>query len=246
MHTETVSYSEGKTQFKAYVAKGKETSRKKPAVIIAHAWKGLDHFAKSKAEYIAQLGYVGFAADYYGDGVVAQSNERAAELMTPLFMNRKELQNRMIAAYETVKNMPEVDPHRIIVIGFCFGGLAAIELLRSGAPIQGAVAFHATLSNSMGTQKAHTVPIASDIQGSLLVLHGHDDPLVSQQDLRAFMDEMTKARVDWELDIYGNTVHAFTNPEVHDVQSGLAFNNKANARSWASAERFFKEIFQTS
>jgi dienelactone hydrolase len=244
MQTEIVTYSLGKHNFKGYVAKGKETSHKKPAVIVAHAWRGLDHFAKSKAEYLAGLGYIGFAADYYGDGVIAQSDERAAELMTPLFFDRKELQNRLIAAYETVKKMPEVDPNKIAIIGFCFGGLAAIELFRSGTPIRGALTFHAVLANAKGGKKAQTVPIASGIQGSLLVLHGNDDPLVSQQDLQGFMAEMTKANVDWEIDIYGHTVHAFTNPEVHDIHSGMAFNTKANNRSWLAAERFFTEIFK--
>ncbi len=244
MHTEVISYSLGKIKFQGYVAKGKETPHKRPAVIVLHAWRGLDHFAKSKAEQMAQLGYIGFAADYYGEGLVAQSNERAAELMSPLFMDRRDLQNRLIAAYEAVKKIPEVDPDRIAVIGFCFGGLAAIELFRSGTPLRGAVAFHATLSNSMGPKKAHTVSIASGIEGSVLVLHGNDDPLVSQQDLRAFTEEMTKANIDWEIDIYGHTVHAFTNPEVHDISSGMAFNHKANERSWNRAENFFKEIFK--
>lgn len=244
MHTECVPYSLGKLNFKGYVAKGKESSHKRPAVIVAHAWRGLDPFAKSKAEYLAQLGYIGFAADYYGDGVVAQSNERASELMAPLFMDRRELQNRLIAAYETVKKMPEVDPDKIAVMGFCFGGLAAIELFRSGTPIRGAVAFHAVLANAMNGKTAHTVPIASGIEGSILVLHGNDDPLVSQNDIQSFIKEMTKANVDWEFDIYGHTVHAFTNPEVHDIHSGLAFNTKANARSWLAAEQFFTEIFK--
>lgn len=243
MHTTVVPYSLGKTQFKGYVAKDKETTHKRPAVIIAHAWHGQDNFARSKAEFIARLGYIGFAADYYGDGITAHTNERASELMTPLFMDRQELQNRMIAAYEAAKSLPDVDPERIAVIGFCFGGLAALELLRSGTPVSGAVAFHATLASAMGNKKAHTVPIASGITGSVLALHGHDDPYVSPQDLQAFTDEMTKANIDWELDIYGHTVHAFTNPEVHDVNTGLAFNTKANARSWLAAERFFKEIF---
>lgn len=244
MHTEIIPYALGKQTFKGYLAKGKETPHKRPAIIIAPAWRGLDHFAKSKAEYLAQLGYIGFAADVYGDGVTAQTDQRASELMAPLFMDRKELQNRMIAAYETVKKIPEVDPNRIAVIGFCFGGLCALELLRSGTPIRGAATFHATLANAMGGKKAHTVPIASGIEGSILVLHGNDDPLVSAQDLHAFTEEMTKANIDWELDIYGHTVHAFTNPEVHDIHSGLAFSTKANARSWLAAERFFTEIFK--
>ncbi len=244
MHTETLTYSQGKNQFKGFVAKGKETPHKRPAVIIAPAWRGLDNFAKSKAEYMAELGYIGFAADYYGDGVTAQTDQRASELMTPLFVDRKELLNRMIAAYEAVKTIPAVDPNRIAVIGFCFGGLAALELFRSGTPVRGAVTFHATLSHNFQGHKAHTLPIASGIEGSVLALHGNDDPMVSAQDLKAFQDEMTKANVDWELDIYGHAVHAFTNPEVHDVHSGLAFNTKANARSWSSAARFFSEIFK--
>lgn len=243
MHTEVITYNLGKLSFKGFLAKGKESSHKRPAILIAHAWRGLDHFAKNVAENLAKQGYIAFAADNYGDGTTAQTDARASELMMPLFQDRQELKSRMVAAYETLRSLPDVDPEKIAVIGFCFGGLAAIELFRSGTPVKGAVAFHAVLSNSMGGKKAHTVPIASGIEGSILVLHGNDDPMVSQDDIQHFTKELTKANVDWEMNIYGHTVHAFTNPEVHDVQSGLAFNTKANARSWQAAERFFTEIF---
>ena len=122
-------------------------------------------FARKKAEDLARLGYVGFAVDNYGTGKEARSNEEAALLMAALFRNRSQLQARMKKAFQTVAEHPLVDSSRIAVIGYCFGGMAAIELFRSGVDLKAAVSFHATLAAKMGETKAICVPIAKGIKG---------------------------------------------------------------------------------
>lgn len=243
MHAETVKYRSGSVECLGHLVYNNKIQEARPCVIVAHAWKGQDEFARNKARALAELGYVAFVVDLYGNGKEVEASQEAAELMMPLFLSRSTLQERMKAAYEYISFHPMVNPKMIGAIGFCFGGLAAIELLRSGVALRGAVSFHAVLANEMGGKKAETVALSPSIQGSLLLLHGYDDPLVSQADLRAIEEEMTKAGIDWQLHVYGQTAHAFTVPGAHDVEQGLIYNPKTNHRAWKAMRNFFDEIF---
>jgi dienelactone hydrolase len=236
-------YNDGTTRCSGFLAYDDKNSEKRPAVIIAHAWRGLDTFAKDKARALAAMGYLALAADLYGDGIEAHTDEEASQLMLPLFLDRHALQQRLIAAFNAVTAEPLCDTNKVCAMGFCFGGLAVVELLRSGTPICGTVSFHGTLRSAMDGQQAQTVPLAADISASLLLLHGHDDPLMSSGDLKAVLDEMTTAHIDWQLHSYGNTVHAFTNPHAHSVSQGLVYNPLSAKRSWQAMDNFFHEIF---
>jgi dienelactone hydrolase len=208
----------------------------RPAVIVAHAWRGRDDFADSKARQLATLGYVGFAADVYGRNQRGDTDEGAAALMDPLVADRQLLRHRITAALNTISAHPLVDPTRIAAIGFCFGGLTALELARSGAPIRAAVTFH-------GLLRTPTPADAKNIRCKILALHGHDDPLAPPEDVQSFAQEMTSAEVDWQIHIYGNTAHAFTNPAATDRARGLHYDPTADRRSWQAMRAFFEEVF---
>src|SRR4051812_45294507 len=152
MYEETIAYVvDGKEFVGKLIAPEKTDLRKRPAVIVAHAWMGCDEFAIQKARELAKLGYVGFAADLYGDGKVVQTTEEAEALMMPLFLDRALLQKRMQGAMDALCQSVYVNENKIGGIGFCFGGLAIIELLRSGADVKGVVSFHAVLGNQKGS-----------------------------------------------------------------------------------------------
>ena len=172
----------------------------------------------------------------YEDSVLAH--------MMPLFLDRLLLQSRLKAAFQKLSEYPLVDAKRIGAIGFCFGGLCVLELLRSGVPVRGVVSFHGVLGNKMGDKQAKTVPIANHINGSALILHGHDDPLVSNEDISALTKELTQAKIDWQFMHYGHTSHAFSNPEANNAASGMLYNEAAARRSWLAMINFFNEIFQ--
>jgi len=218
-----------------------EQQTKRPGILVAHAWRGRDGFAKQKAKALAALGYVGMAIDLYGNGKVANSNEEAFELMQPLFLDRKELRARISAAYTELCNHPLVDSARTGAIGFCFGGLSALELLKSGAPVKGVATFHAVIGDTLTDQTARLEPNFANSSSSLLLLHGANDPLVKESELMALGSELTEAKVDWQFNIYGLTSHAFTNPDANEP--GLQFNAKANARSWIAMKNYFEEVF---
>ena len=67
--------------------------------------------------------------------------------------------------------------------------------------------------------------------------------MVSPDTLLAFANEMTAANANWEINIYGQTMHAFTNPEANDPNFGTVFNPQANTRAWSAITSFLKEIF---
>ncbi len=210
-------------------------SKKRPAVLVAHDWSGRNNFAENKAEQLAKLGYLGFALDMFGKGKLGNTNEEKMELMKPLMDDRALLLKRMLAAFDTIKKINEVDVDRIAAIGFCFGGLCALDLARSGAELKGVVSFHGLLSPP--PQKDKT------ISAKVLALHGNDDPMSASDAVLAFQREMTEAKADWQMHIYGNAVHAFTNPLANDPGFGLVYNTLADKRSWIAMKNFFEEIF---
>jgi dienelactone hydrolase len=243
MHSETIEYRCGGITLKGHLVYDPDVKVKRPAVIVAHAWRGQNDFARQKAFALAELGYIGFASDVYGNGICVNTDEESYNLMIPLFVDRSLLRERIKAAFDVLKQHPLVEPAFIGAIGFCFGGLTVIELLRSGADVSGVVSFHGVLGKEVGENKAKLEPNAEKINGSILILHGHDDPWVSEEDILAVQQEFTQAGVDWQMHIYGHAMHGFTNPELHDVKTGLVFNPKANFRSWQAMCNFFDEVF---
>lgn len=243
MKTTNVEYPAKNCLSKGFLAYDNNRTEKRPGVLVAHTWWGCNQFVKDRAIELGNLGYVALAIDLYGDGKVAANPEEAASLMMPLFLDRKLLQDRLLSAFEFLKAHPLVDSDKIGAIGFCFGGLSVIELLRTGSNIAAVVSFHGVLGDAMGQMHATAGIRNKKINGSLLVLHGHNDPLVSSDDIANLEKEMTKNGADWQINIYGNTSHAFMNEEMQDPENGLVYNPKTAKRAWLSMINFFKEIF---
>ena len=234
--TETVEYQQGGTALEGFLAYDDSAKGPRPGVLIVHDWMGNGPFSREKAVELAKLGYVGFAVDAYGKGVRPKDAKEAGEQAGKLKQDRKLLRERMNAALDCLKTQKAVDVKRIAVIGYCFGGMAALELGRSGAGIVGIVSFHGSLDSP-------TPADGKNIKAKVLALHGADDPHVNAQDVAAFEDEMRKGNVDWQLVKYGNAVHAFTNPAAgNDNSKGAAYNKKADRRSWQAMKDFFDEI----
>jgi len=242
LNTSTVSYEVQGKEMRSFLAY-KESDRPQPVIIIAHAWRGLDDFSRNKAMELAEMGYVGFAADVYGEGVNAQNDEESMDLMIPLFEDRSLLQARIGAGVDYVKGLSQADSSKMGAIGFCFGGLTALELLRSGADIRCIVSFHALLSDALGEVKAKRPPKHYRKDVSALFLHGHDDPMVSETDIHNLQYELDENQVDWQFHTYGHTMHAFTNPLAQDPDKGISYQPLSAKRSWQSMVNFLDEQF---
>ncbi len=207
---------------------------RRPAVLVSHAWAGRSEFEDDKARQLAKLGYVGIALDLYGKGVLGSSPEENGALMSPFLNNRARLQARLLVALEVLRAQPEVASDRVAAIGFCFGGLCVLDLARTGADLRGVASFHGLLG-APGNPDGHA------IKASVLVLHGHDDPMVPVADVVAFESEMTTAGADWQVHAYGNTMHSFTNPEARNPGFGTQYEPRADRRSWATLLNFLQE-----
>lgn len=236
MYTETIDYRDGNTQLEAYAAYDNAIREKRPAVLIAHAWGGRDAFVEEKARRLAEMGYVGFAIDVYGKGVLGDGIETNRKLMKPFIDDRVLLRRRLFAALETAKKLRVVDSNKIAVMGYCFGGLCALDIARSGIDLKGVVSFHGLLKSP------ENIP-TKKIKAKILVLQGYDDPMVPSDAVLAFEKEMTNSGADWQLHIFGGTMHGFTNPEAKNHDFGIVFNVLADKRSWIEMTYFFHEIF---
>lgn len=243
MKIEKLPYFHNDIECMGYFAYDDQVKGKRPAIMVAHAWRGQDEFARDKAIELAELGFLGFAIDIYGDGIEAKDNDHAKQLMAPFFVDRNLLRERCQAAYFFLKKHPIADIDRLGAIGFCFGGLSVYELFRSGVDLKGVVCFHPVLANEKEGISAKTFSLSPEIHGSILILNGADDPMVSTHDLFRVEKEFSKAKIDWQIHSYGNTMHAFTNPMANDVQAGTIYNEKSKNRAWKSMKNFFDEVF---
>ena len=136
-----VEYEHGGASLEGFLACDDVDSGTKPAVMVVHAWGGRGQFECDKARVLAELGYVGFAADLYGKGVLGASVEENAGLMQPFLDDRAMLQSRLTASLEILRSQPETDNDRIAAIGYCFGGLCVLDLARIGTDINGVASF---------------------------------------------------------------------------------------------------------
>ncbi len=212
------------------------SKEKHPVVILCHAWKGRDDFICEKAKAIAELGYVGFALDMYGKGILGNSKEENAALKKPFMENRQLLLNRVIKGFETACSLPYVDSKRVAILGFGFGGVCALDLARSGADLKGAISVYGHFDPPPNL-------LIQSSQTKILILHGYKDPVAPQSELRSFELEMNKANIDWQAHVYGNAMHAFATPGANDPASGFLYNPNAASRAWTSIHNFLNEIF---
>lgn len=234
IETKEITYRDGNTSLIGWLAQDNSLSANKPIVLVIHDWSGRNEFACQKASQIAALGYIGFAVDMYGNAKIGTTNEEKSTLMNPFMVDRARILRRLQSAIEAVKNVNNADSSRIAAIGFCFGGLCALDLARNSYEIAGVVSLHGLLSPPSQS--------LAPIQSKVLVLHGHDDPMVPPDHVLAFEQEMTKAKADWQLMIFGGTKHAFSNPLANDDALGTVYNPVTDRRAWIITQHFLSEI----
>ena len=236
--SEVLEYKQGDTVLEGYLSYDNSISGKRPGVLVIHEWKGVGPYVKRRAEELAKLGYIAFAADIYGKGVRPQTNDEASKVASVYKNDRKLMRARVSSGSDVLKSHKLTDTKRVAAIGYCFGGTTVLELARSGADIAGVVSFHGGLDTPSPED-------AKQIKAKVLALHGGDDPFVTAEHVAAFEDEMKKGGVDWQVNVYGGAVHSFTIPEAgNDPSKGAAYNERADKRSWEAMTNFFAEIFR--
>lgn len=236
IHLETVEYKDEQTHCVGTLVHDIAHPGRLPGVLLCPTFWGAEALARRKATQIARLGYAVLVMDPYGDGKVAETREEAMALMTPLLKDRGLLRRRAGAALKTLRYHRRADGSHLAALGYCFGGLVALELARDGAELRAVISFHGLLDNGGAKPPASIKP-------AVLVLHGADDPIVPPAQVAAFIDEMRAAKADWQLVQYGGAVHAFTNPDAADVAFGTVYHEAADKRSWRLMAAHLQEAF---
>jgi dienelactone hydrolase len=236
IHKETIEYKQGDTVLEGYLAYDDAVKDKRPGVIVVHDWMGFGDYGNRRAEQLAELGYVALAVDIFGKGIRPKNSDEASAQAAIYKGNRTLLRQRAAAGLDVLKKHPLVDSQRVAAIGYCFGGTTVLEMARGGAVLNGVVSFHGGLDAPS--------PAQGPVKPKVLVLHGADDPYVPAEQVAAFQKEMNQAGADWQMVYYSGAVHSFTRKDAgNDNAKGAAYNEKADWRSWADMQQFFKEIF---
>tara|TARA_Y100001949_G_scaffold22044_1_gene15638 strand:- start:701 stop:1420 length:720 start_codon:yes stop_codon:yes gene_type:complete len=236
IQTQQIQYEDNGVILEGHVAWNDVSDKPKPGILVSHAWAGRTDFENEKAQKLAKQGYVGFALDLYGRGIVGSDPTENAALMQPFLDDRRLLQKRMLLAVDQLKKLDQTNQDRIAAIGFCFGGLAVLDLARTGVSVSGVVSFHGLLGSPNNTYD-------NKITAKILLQHGWLDPLATPEQVLEFAKEMSKMDADWQLNAYGGAMHAFTNPKANDPSNGMKYDKVVEKRSWESMSSFLDEIF---
>jgi dienelactone hydrolase len=242
MVTKTVSYEQNGTKLEGYLAYDDSNTDKGkvPGILVFPEWWGLDDYIKGRADQLAALGYVAFAADMYGDGQSTTEPAKAKELASQFYGKPLMMLERDQAALDQLLKTGLVDENKVAAIGFCFGGSASLVLAYSGAPLVGVVTFHGGLIPA-------PADVAQKTKAKFLILHGALDPLVNKEAVDKFLQSMNDDKLDYQFIAYSGAVHAFSNPNADKAHAagldGVGYNAEAATRSWSQMKIFFGEIF---
>jgi dienelactone hydrolase len=237
MKTEDIEYHADGQRLVGYLAVDDAKAGKRPGIIVAHEGGGLAAPAKNSARKLAEAGYVAFALDYYGDGQPLADMSQAMGRIGAWMADPTGIRARAHAALEVLTAQPETDAARLAGIGYCFGGTTVLEMARAGEPLKAVVGFH----SGLGTAKPAP---AGAVKAKVLVQIGADDPIIPPDQRTAFEAEMTAAKVDWRVLVYGGAGHSFTNPDVGAMgRPGFEYNKSADERSWRAMLDLFDEVF---
>ena len=227
--TQYVDYMDGNTPLSGYLAYDDALSGKRPGVLLVHYRGGLQADTLTDAQMIAKLGYVVFAEDVFGKGVVPKTVPEMTALTDIYNKDRPKMRTRSRAGFDVLAKNPMVDASKIALIGYCFGGTVAMELAETGVPAIGAVAVH-------GSFRDFTPENAKNIKGRVLILHGAEDQVAPLTEVNKLVADLRAAKVDWELRLFSGAQHGFTDPT-------NAAEQRADREYKVAIQRFFKEIF---
>ena len=235
--SETIDYKDGDTKLTGYIYFDDASKEKRPGVLVIHEWWGLNDYAKKRAEMLAEMGYVAFAADMYGDKKVTKHAEDAKGWATQITSNIDAWQRRANRTLEILGKHKLVKSDDMAAIGYCFGGATVMQIAYSGTQLDGVVSFHGSLPVANEAQ-------AKVIKTKVMIAHGYADSFIPKDHVAKFKQALEDANVDWQFHAYGGAHHSFTNERANDYGiDGLKYNSAADQRSWKSMQEFFKEIF---
>jgi dienelactone hydrolase len=236
LSSKEITYSADTTNMKGYMVYPKNLDSKKPGILVVHEWWGQTDYARMRADMLAELGYIAFAVDMYGNGQTADEPKGAQKLAMSVMGNFETAKARFAKALETLKADPNVDPDKIGAIGYCFGGSVVLSMANAGIDLDAVVGFHAGL-------QLPAMPEKNKVKAKILVCNGAADPMIPADQVSAFKKAMDKANVNYKYISYEGALHAFTNPAATEAGKKfnlpIAYDEKADKASWEEMKQFF-------
>ena len=237
VETRELTYQQGSTVLKGFVAWDANAAGKRPGVLVVHEWWGHNEHARNQARRLAEAGYVGFALDMYGDGKVTQHPDSAQKFVAEAMKDMAVLKARFELALAQLKADPHVDPTKIGAIGYCFGGAVVLSMARSGEDLAAVGSFHGAIPPSAKID-------SGTIKARVLIQTGGADPMVPAADVERFKTELAKAGAKVEVVTYPTAKHSFTNPNADKTgMPGLAYDPAVDQQSWAALLKLLGEVF---
>ncbi len=218
----TVTYSVNGMAYEGYHAKAVGAS--KGLVLIIHDWDGLTDYEVKRAEMLAGMGYDAFAVDLYGKGNRPVETKAKKAETGKLYKDREKMRSLILAGLEQARKL---GGGSAVVMGYCFGGAATLELARSGKAedVKGYATFHGGLKTPAGqSYPKSTAPI--------LIAHGGADRAIKMADVAGIADELETAGVTYDIEVYSGAPHAFT------VIGSNRYREHADKKSWNAFSDF--------
>jgi dienelactone hydrolase len=229
-----VHYVDQQTPLTGYLVHDDDRNDQRPGVIVVHGGAGVDDHARDRAHRLANLGYVVLAIDMYGDGVPG-NRERIIRCIGELRKDPSLLRARARAGVEWLRSYPHVDG-RLAAVGYCFGGMTALEMARDGMNLTAVASIHGNLLTDRPAEPG-------SIKARVLVCHGALDPHAPMAQVMTFSEEMRDARADWQVIVYGGAMHGFTHVHAGSSTPGVAYDPVADGRSSAALQTFLADGF---
>lgn len=204
-----------------------------PTVLVFHGMEGRSEAQVEVAKRLTGWGYSAIAVDMFGREATNGGIERCGQEMTALMHDRGAMRDRLTRVVDV---LAEVDRNNLAAIGFCFGGLCAIDLARCGCDIAGIASFHGVLTPPDWTSH-------DPITAKVIVFHGWDDPYATPDEMLALGRELTARQADWQIHAFGATMHSFMAPTANNPDAGIQYNATSATRAWTSLGEFLRELF---
>ena len=234
VQTKQVTYKDGNLECHGFLAWDDAIEGPRPGVLVVHEWWGLDAYAKRRAEMLAKLGYIAFAADMYGEGKTVNHPKDAGEMAGKVRMNVEDWRKRGLAALNVLTSQPQCDKTKLAAIGYCFGGSTVQQLAFAGTDLKAVASFHGGLVQPTPEQ-------VKAAKAEILICNGADDTFIPAAAIKSFREALDKGAAKYEFISYPGAKHSFTVPEAdsHGVD-GLKYNKEADEKSWADMLKLFE------
>lgn len=241
LQSREIDYRVDDKTFTGYLAYDDEVSGERPGVLVVHEWWGHGDYVRRRADMLAELGYAAFALDMYGSDKYAEHPEKAQAFMQAVTGNQQAARERFEAALSLLREQSVVDADEVAALGYCFGGAVVLNMARAGLDLDGVVSYHGMLGTDSPAQPG-------DIEAKIRVFTGAADPMVPEEQVRAFREEMKNAGADFEVRSYPGAKHGFTNPAATEAgqrfDMPIAYDVEADADSWRRTRRFLEQLFE--